>query len=266
MQYILIDMFRFGLPYALLALGIFISYRVLDVADLSCEGTFTLGGALSSVLLVLGLNPFLATLIGMLAGFVAGVITGIIHTKLKITALLSGIITMTGLFSINMVIMGLAPSSVLLDTQGELIIKYSTSGYAANVYLNGLNINGEEITTIYESFLAFLPKINYNMIFISLIMVVIIGFVTYWFFGTEIGMSLRATGINPKMARAQGINTNAMIRMNNIVLFICFINAHLFPYYFLIAFQCSIGIFSGSVSFSYGLNTIVSLNLFVSAL
>ena len=211
MQYILIDMFRFGLPYALLALGIFISYRVLDVADLSCEGTFTLGGALSSVLLVLGLNPFLATLIGMLAGFIAGVITGIIHTKLKITALLSGIITMTGLFSINMVIMGLAPSSVLLDAQGELIIKYSTSGYAANVYLNGLNINGEDITTIYESFLAFLPKINYNMIFVSLIIVIIIAFAIYWFFGTEIGMSVRATGINPNMARAQGINTNAMI-------------------------------------------------------
>ena len=72
MQYILIDMFKTGLPYALLALGIFISYRVLDIADLSCEGSFTLGGALSAVLLVLGWNPFLATFMGMLAGFCAG--------------------------------------------------------------------------------------------------------------------------------------------------------------------------------------------------
>ena len=209
MQYILIDMFRFGLPYAILALGIFISYRVLDVADLSCEGTFTLGGALSSVLLVLGVNPFLATLIGMSAGFIAGVITGLIHTKLKITALLSGIITMTGLFSINMVIMGFAPSVSKIGD--EVILKYSTSGYSANVYLNGLNVSGNKIQTIYESFLAIFSKNNYNMIFISLLIVLLIGLVVYWFFGTEIGMSIRSTGINPNMSRAQGINTNAMV-------------------------------------------------------
>lgn len=210
MEYILIDTLRYGLPYALLALGIFMSYRVLDMADLSCEGTFTLGGALSAVLLVLGLNPFLATFIGVLAGFVAGIITGLIHTKLKITALLSGIITMTGLFSINLVVMGLAPT-VIKDPAGGFIVNYSESGYAAAVYLSGLNINGENITTIFESFLAFFTKTNYNMIMISLILVVAIAFIAYWFFGTEIGMSLRATGINPKMARAQGINTNSMI-------------------------------------------------------
>lgn len=210
MQYILIDMFRFGLPYAILALGIFISYRVLDMADLSCEGTFTLGGALSSVLLVLGVNPFLATLLGMVAGLFAGIITGLIHTKLKITALLSGIITMTGLFSINMVIMGLAPSSILLK-DGEVVLKYSTSGYSANVYLNGLNVNGSSIKTIYDSFLAFFSKNNYNMIFISLLIVLAVALLVYWFFGTEIGMGIRATGINPNMSRAQGINTNAMI-------------------------------------------------------
>ena len=97
MQYILIDMFKTGLPYALLALGIFISYRVLDIADLSCEGSFTLGGALSAVLLVLGWNPFLATFMGMFAGFLAGIVTGLIHTKLKITSLLAGIITEKGI-------------------------------------------------------------------------------------------------------------------------------------------------------------------------
>lgn len=210
MEYILIDMFKTGLPYALLALGIFISYRVLDIADLSCEGSFTLGGALSAVLLVLGWNPFLATLMGMLAGFLAGIITGLIHTKLKITALLSGIITMTGLFSINLVIMGIAPT-VIPDTVNGFIVSYSDSGYSALVNLNGLNINGEPIQRIYDTFLAFFSKNNFNMIFISLIIVVLIAGICYWFFGTEIGMSLRATGINPKMARAQGINTNAMI-------------------------------------------------------
>ena len=213
MEYILIDMFKTGLPYALLALGIFISYRVLDVADLSCEGSFTLGGALSAVLLVLGWNPFLATMMGVLAGFLAGIITGLIHTKLKITALLSGIITMTGLFSINLVIMGLAPSVTVnvIDGVKNVQVVYSDSGYSALVNLNGYNINGEPIQKIYDTFLAIFSKNNYNMIFISLLIVVTVGFVAYWFFGTEIGMSLRATGINPNMARAQGINTNAMI-------------------------------------------------------
>ena len=213
MEYILIDMFKTGLPYALLALGIFISYRVLDIADLSCEGSFTLGGALSAVLLVLGWNPFLATMMGVLAGFFAGIITGLIHTKLKITALLSGIITMTGLFSINLVIMGLAPSVTVNVINGvkDVQVVYSDSGYSALVNLNGYNINGEPIQKIYDTFLAIFSKNNYNMIFISLLIVVTVGFVAYWFFGTEIGMSLRATGINPNMARAQGINTNAMI-------------------------------------------------------
>src|SRR5574344_2117382 len=110
MEYIIIDTFRYGLCYALLALGIFLSYRVLDIADLSAEGSFTLGGASSAVLLVLGVNPFLATLIGMACGFVAGIFTGLLHTKLKISGLLAGIITMTALFSINLVIMGFAPS------------------------------------------------------------------------------------------------------------------------------------------------------------
>ncbi len=213
MQYILIDMFKTGLPYALLALGIFISYRVLDIADLSCEGSFTLGGALSAVLLVLGWNPFLATFMGMLAGFVAGILTGLIHTKLKITSLLAGIITMTGLFSINLVIMGLAPT-VTQTTVGGVVdytIKYNESGYSALVNLNGFNVNKEPIMRIYDTFLAVFSKNNYNMIFISLLIVVIIGFVIYWFFGTEIGMGVRATGINANMARAQGINTNAMI-------------------------------------------------------
>lgn len=212
MEYILIDMLRTGLPYALLALGIFVSYRVLDIADLSCEGSFTLGGASSGVLLVLGVNPFLATFLGMLAGFIAGIITGLIHTKLKITALLAGIITMTGLFSINMVIMGAAPTVTLAPGQvDEFVIKYSESGYSNLVNLNGYNIKGVTVETIYDTFLAIFSKNNYNMIFISLLVVLLIAFLSYWFFGTEIGMSLRATGINPNMARAQGINTNAMI-------------------------------------------------------
>ena len=150
---------------------------------------------------------------GMLAGFCAGILTGLIHTKLKITSLLAGIITMTGLFSLNLVIMGLAPTVTQTTVGGvkDYLITYNESGYAALVNLNGYNVNKEPILRIYDTFLAVFNKNNYNMIFISLLIVVLIGVLIYWFFGTEIGMGIRATGINSKMARAQGINTNAMI-------------------------------------------------------
>lgn len=209
MEYILIDTLRYGLCYALLALGIFISYRVLNIADLSAEGSFTLGGAVTAVLLVFAWDPFLATLVGMICGFLAGIVTGLIHTKLKISGLLSGIITMTALFSINLVIMGIAPT--VKTVNGELIITPNESGYAATVYLSKLNIKGVEIKTIFDTFLAFFSKNNYNMIFICLIVVCFLVAMLYMFFGTEIGMGVRATGINPNMARAQGINTSAMI-------------------------------------------------------
>jgi ABC-type uncharacterized transport system permease subunit len=120
---------------------------------------------------------------------------------------------MTGLFSLNLVIMGLAPTVTQTTVGGvkDYLITYNESGYAALVNLNGYNVNKEPILRIYDTFLAVFNKNNYNMIFISLLIVVLIGVLIYWFFGTEIGMGIRATGINSKMARAQGINTNAMI-------------------------------------------------------
>lgn len=187
--YILIDALCSGLPYALLVLGVFISYRILDLADLTCEGSFTMGTAVTVAGILLGVNPFLATLLAIISGFLVGIITGLLHTKLHINALLSGIITLTGLFSINMLIMGLA-----------------SPGQAFN---NALAVG--EHKTIFESFLAFFPKRNYNVIFISAIIVIVTVLVIYWLFGTEFGMSLRATGMNQSMARAQGINTSVMI-------------------------------------------------------
>ena len=195
--YILIDVLQFGLPYCLLAIGIFISYRQLDFADLGTEGTFTLGGAVVAVCLTKALDPYVSTLIATTAGFVAGIITGLLHTKCKIPGLLSGIITMTGLFSINMFIMGFGSNN--------------TSGYASNVYLNQLNINGEKIQTIFDTFLSVFNNRFYNIILIELLFVVAIIVLAYYFFGTEIGMSIRSTGMNPRMSRAQGINTNLMI-------------------------------------------------------
>ena len=212
--YALIDALQYGLPYAMLALGVFITYRQLDIADLGCEGTFTLGGAVVGVLIIKSMNPFLAMLIGIAAGFLAGVITGLLHTKLKIPALLSGIITLTGLFSINMVIMGGGNRTV--DDKGFFAKLFQN--YNANIYLNGKNIAGDKISTIYTSFQDLLNSIfgttvNYTMcvIIMNVILVGLAIALLYLFFGTEVGMSIRSTGMNPLMSRAQGINTSLMI-------------------------------------------------------
>lgn len=209
MNYIIIDTLKYGIPYALLALGIFISFRILDIADMSTEGSFTLGGALTAVLLVFDVNPWLATIIGACGGFVVGMITGFLHTKLHISSLLSGIITMTAMFSFNMVIMGLAPRVNVVN--GIISISKVDSGYASAVYLNGSNTSGERIQTIFNSFLSIFSKNNYNVIFVSIIVVTLVLFILYWFFGTEIGMNIRATGINHNMAKAQSINTSMMV-------------------------------------------------------
>ena len=192
--FIILDILKSGLPYALLALGIFLTYRMLDFADLSAEGSFNLGGAVALTLTAIGVNAYLSILIGVVAGFLAGVVTGLLHTKLKIASLLSGIITMTGLIAINLVIMGLANPS-------------SPSSNAVNI---GSFANGVGTKSIFDYVHIFnMPIVN--QILVMLVFVgVALGFV-YWFFGTEIGMSVRATGMNPKMARAQGINTTRMI-------------------------------------------------------
>ena len=185
--WVFIDALAIGLPYALLALGIFLSYRILDFSDLSAEGSFTLGGALSVAMIVRGVNPILATIVAIIAGFASGIITGVLHTKLRIPKLLSGIITMTGLFSINMMLMGWAKGTA-----------YS------NVVYVGTN------DTIF-SYLNLFSSSYLNSIITSLVIVIIVLLIIYWFFGTEMGMSIRATGMNISMARAQGINTNLMI-------------------------------------------------------
>jgi putative ABC transport system permease protein len=164
-----------------MTLGIFISFRVLDFADLTAEGTVTLGSAMATALILQGLPPLVATLIALLAGFLAGGITGILHTKLKIPPILAGIISMTGLYSINLRVMG-----------------------KASIYLGDKD-------TIYTFFRKMINDPFLSKTITTLIVVVIIFLILYWFFGTEIGMSIRSTGMNQKMSRAQGINTNLMI-------------------------------------------------------
>lgn len=175
-----------GLPCSLLALGIFITYRLLDFADLTAEGSFLIGGVVCITIIKNGGNPFLATVIAILAGGACGLITGLLHTKLKIPKLLSGIITMTATASIAMLIMG--------STVETMFTNVVTLSYTQD--------------TIYSLF--FVGGV-WNQVIeagIMLIIVLVVLFLLYFFFGTEYGMAIRATGMNPQMSRAQGINTD----------------------------------------------------------
>ena len=183
---VLLNILTSGLPCCLLALGIFLTYRLLDFADLTAEGSFLLGGATCVTMIYNGFNPWIATFVGMISGIICGIITGLLHTKLKIPKLLSGIITMTASASICLLIIG-------TTKEGS--------------YFQNLVTLGKDSNTIYSMF--YIAGIK-NQIIESIIMaiiVVIMVVIIYFFFGTEYGMAIRSTGMNEKMARAQGINT-----------------------------------------------------------
>ena len=176
-----------GLPCCLLAIGIFITFRLLDFADLTAEGSFLIGGSLAIALIRIGVNPYVATLIATIGGAMCGYLTSIFYTKLKIPKILCGIITMTATTSIALLILGLTSKDV---------------SFLNNVKL----LDGDE--TIYSLFYygdpKFRPLIKTGIMFAFVVVVYIL---IYLFFGTEYGMAIRTTGINEKMARAQGINT-----------------------------------------------------------
>ena len=178
-----------GLLWAIMVIGVYLTYRILDIADLTVEGTLPLGAAVAGSLLVAGMNPFLATLCAMLAGMVGGLVTGLLHTKLKIPALLSGILTMISMWSINLRVMGMANVSLLRQE---------------TVY-----------TPVQGLLMRFFPELSQSKAYASLILgavfAVVVAMILYWFFGTELGASIRATGSNPNMVRAQGVNTSSTI-------------------------------------------------------
>ncbi|WP_432641774.1 ABC transporter permease [Acidaminococcus sp.] len=171
-----------GLLWSLLALGVYITFRVLDIADLTVEGSFPLGASVAVTLLVKDVNPVTAILAAALAGGIAGVVTGLLHTKLRIPALLAGILTMIALYSVNLRIMG-----------------------KANISLLGK----ETAFTVLESALG--VAYSQAVLLVGILSCVVFSALMYWFFGTEIGAAIRATGYNPQMIRAQGVNTNVML-------------------------------------------------------
>jgi len=182
MQQILLGAVSLGLLWSIMTLGVYISYRVLDVADLTVEGSITLGASVCARMIVTGNDPVLALAVAFLAGMAPGLITGLLHTKLRIPALLSGILTMIALYSVNLRVMGMANVSMLRMTTAYTIIG---------------RLLGVEKTV--------------SVIILGGVMALSIVAILYWFFGTEIGSAIRATGNNPYMVRAQGVNTDNTI-------------------------------------------------------
>ena len=175
-----------GFAWGIMAIGVYITYRILDIADLTVDGSLTTGGAVCAVCISMGMNPWLALLLAVLAGMLAGLVTGLFHTACGIPAILSGILTQLALYSLNLRIMGLGSESATRAT------------VALSVDNQDLLLSSRYVRDL---------SLENPLILLALAVIVVIG-ILYWFFGTEMGCSLRATGANTNMARAQGINTD----------------------------------------------------------
>ena len=169
-----------GLIWGIMAIGVYITFRILDIADLTVDGTLCTGGAVCIMMMLSGHNVWVSMLVATGAGLLAGLATGIFHTFMGIPAILAGILTQLSLYSVNLKIMGKANQAINVD-------KF-------NLLVSLRRVKGVSLTQ--------------NTLFIVAIMIAILIAILYWFFGTELGCSLRATGCNPSMSRAQGINTD----------------------------------------------------------
>lgn len=169
-----------GLIWGLMSIGVYITYKILDIADLSVDGTLCTGGAVCAVMMINGYNVWISMLVATVAGMLAGFMTGVFHVFMGIPPILAGILTQLSLYSINLKIMGVSNKAL------------SARNYDVLVSMQNLRD---------------IPFYKNTLLIVVVFNIVLIG-VLYWFFGTEIGCGIRATGSNRKMARAQGINTN----------------------------------------------------------
>ena len=195
---LLLGAFTIGLILALLALGIFISFRIFNFADITAEGSITLGASISASMIVAGFNPLIATLVALLGGFVAGAVTGIIHTKFEINGLLSGILVMTALYSINLHVMG--RSNVPLLSEKTIISYFEDLNQALFPDSGTINLLGSNI-----------PEKDIFILASIFVIVLVLAVLVYLFFKSNFGTAMRATGNNPQMIRALGVNTKTMI-------------------------------------------------------
>ena len=175
-----------GLIWGIMAIGVYLTYKILSISDLTVDGSFCTGGAVCAVLMTAGYNVWLSMLLAALAGLLAGLVTGFFHTKCGIPAILSGILTQLGLWSVNLAIMDMKANVSLNVNNFDLLVSLR--------YLQEVQKGTR-------------PFWQHPIFVVGLMTVAVIG-VLYWFFGTELGASIRATGANGNMARAQGINTS----------------------------------------------------------
>ena len=169
-----------GMIWGIMAIGLYITYSVLNFSDLTVDGTMATGGAVCIMLMMAGVNVWLALLCAVIAGMLAGFVTGLFHTAMGIPGILSGILTQLSLYSINLVIMGGKANQAVSVRKFDLIV--------SSRYVRELSLQ--------------------NPIFITLFVIAALIAVLYWFFGREVGAALRSTGANEAMSRAQGMNTN----------------------------------------------------------
>lgn len=167
-----------GLIWGILALGVYLTFRVLNFADMTCDGSFALGGSVCVMMILGGVSPHIAVIVATLTGLIAGLATGVLHTVLGIPDILAGILTQISLYSINLNIMGKSNQAIPV---GRVSVPFTSN----------INYLGQTIA-------------------LTLVVDVVVVGIMYWFLGTEIGSAMRSTGINPNMSRAQGINTGLM--------------------------------------------------------
>jgi len=175
-----------GLIWGIMAIGVYITYKILDLSDLTVDGSFCTGGAVCAMLITAGWNVGAAMLAAALAGLLAGLVTGFFHTKCGIPAILSGILTQLGLWSVNLAIMDMKANVSVNVNQFDLLVS---------------------LRYLQEAQKGIRPVYQHPVLVVAVLTVAVIG-ILYWFFGTELGCSIRATGANGNMARAQGINTD----------------------------------------------------------
>lgn len=197
-----------GLIWGIMAIGVYITFRILDVADLTVDGTLATGGATLIFCLMRGQNVYVSMFIAFLAGCVAGLVTGILHTLLGIPAILAGILTQLALYSVNLRILGgsnlpVSPYSFNLVTNSASVSNFFKS-VAEHEWKGGF---GQKLADISAKLAQPVPSMVVVVV-ISAIFVVVTIALLYWFFGTEVGHAIRATGCNLNMAKANGINTN----------------------------------------------------------
>ena len=184
-----------GMIWGIMAIGLYITYRVLEVSDLTVDGSFCTGGCACVMLMIAGCNVWVAMLGAFVAGMLTGLVTGFFHTKCGIPAILAGILTQLGLWSVNLAILGMKANQGINVNNYDLLVSLR--------YLQEVNKGTR-------------PFWNHPIFVVGMVTAAVIG-ILYWFFGTELGASIRATGANQNMARAQGINTSRNVVLGLVV-------------------------------------------------